>query len=63
MDVVDMQRVTKSMQDYGQDQLVELKLLKPDVVMGLWKVFGFFKSRSNGCGSSQSTPPKCVICI
>ncbi|XP_051909851.1 F-box only protein 15 [Hippocampus zosterae] len=37
MDVVDMQSVTKSMQDYGQDQLVELKLLKPDVVMGLWR--------------------------
>ncbi|XP_077410850.1 F-box only protein 15 isoform X2 [Vanacampus margaritifer] len=37
MDVVDMESVTKSMQDYGQDQLVELKLLKPHIVMGLWK--------------------------
>ncbi|XP_061661887.1 F-box only protein 15 isoform X2 [Syngnathoides biaculeatus] len=37
MDVVDMESVTKSMQDYGWDEMVELKLLKPDIVMGLWK--------------------------
>ncbi|XP_061522781.1 F-box only protein 15 isoform X1 [Phycodurus eques] len=37
MDVVDMESLTKTMQDCGRDQLVELKLLKHDVVMGLWK--------------------------
>nr|XP_057916667.1 F-box only protein 15 isoform X2 [Doryrhamphus excisus] len=37
MEVIDMEAVTKSMPDYGQDGVIELKLLKPHVVMGIWK--------------------------
>ncbi|XP_054621517.1 F-box only protein 15 isoform X3 [Dunckerocampus dactyliophorus] len=37
MEVIDMESATKSMQDYGQDHVIELKLLKPHIVMGLWK--------------------------
>ncbi|XP_061877072.1 F-box only protein 15 isoform X1 [Entelurus aequoreus] len=37
MEVIDMETLTKGMQDYGQDRVIELKLLKPHIVMGLWK--------------------------
>lgn len=34
---LDMQTLTKSMQIIGEDRLVELKLLQPGIVIGLWK--------------------------
>ncbi|XP_037136292.1 F-box only protein 15 [Syngnathus acus] len=40
MDVVDMERAIKNMQDFGQDHHVELKLVKSDMVVGLWKEQG-----------------------
>lgn len=29
---------TKSAQVFGQDKLVELKLLQPGIIIGIWKV-------------------------
>nr|XP_049605132.1 F-box only protein 15 isoform X2 [Syngnathus scovelli] len=40
MDVVDMERAIKNMQDFGHDHHVELKPVKPDMVVGLWKAQG-----------------------
>ncbi|XP_072307451.1 F-box only protein 15 [Eucyclogobius newberryi] len=34
---VDMTSVSKSIQNIGQDKLVELKLLQPGIIVGLWK--------------------------
>ncbi len=35
---LDMQSLTKSMQVIGQDRLVELKLLQPGIIIGVWRV-------------------------
>lgn len=35
---LDMQPLTKSAQVIGQDRLVQLKLLQPGVLVGLWRV-------------------------
>lgn len=34
----DMQALTKSAQVIGNDRLVELKLLQPGIIIGLWRV-------------------------
>lgn len=34
---LDMQMLTKSTQIIGEDRLVELKLLQPGVIIGIWK--------------------------
>lgn len=35
---LDVQDLTKSAQVIGQDKLVELKLLQPGIIIGVWKV-------------------------
>lgn len=35
---LDMQTLTKSAQVIGQDRLVELKLLQPGIIIGVWRV-------------------------
>lgn len=34
---LDIQTLAKSMQMIGEDRLVELKLLQPGVIIGVWK--------------------------
>lgn len=35
---LDMQILTKDLKVIGQDRLVELKLLQPGIIIGVWKV-------------------------
>lgn len=35
---LDMQTQAKNMQVIGQDRLVELKLLQPGIIIGVWRV-------------------------
>lgn len=35
---LDVQALTKSAQVIGQDRLVELKLLQPGIIVGVWRV-------------------------
>lgn len=35
---LDVQTLAKSAQIIGEDRLVELKLLQPGIIIGLWKV-------------------------
>lgn len=35
---LDMETLTKNAQGFGQDRLVELKLLQPGIIVGIWKV-------------------------
>ncbi|KAM9839701.1 F-box only protein 15 [Aulostomus maculatus] len=38
METLDMEILQRSMQHCGEDKLVELKSLKPGIIMGIWKV-------------------------
>lgn len=38
MEKLDMQTLTKNMQVIGQDKLVQLKLLQPGIIIGVWRV-------------------------
>ncbi|CAM9128553.1 unnamed protein product [Lampetra planeri] len=37
VETVEMDPLSQSMQDLGQDRLVEMKLVKPGVIVGIWK--------------------------
>lgn len=41
MTKLDMQTLTKSTQVIGQDRLVELKLLQPGIIIGVWRVITY----------------------
>lgn len=38
MSTLDMRALTESAQVIGQDRVVELKLLQPGIIIGVWKV-------------------------